>query len=534
MSKKIKQIGYLTALVIITGGTIGSGIFLKNQSILSNSHNDLMYAIIAWIVSIFGVISIGFALVELSSVSKNDQGILTWVKNFTNSKLHKFSSSYMLLIYYPITLVCLPIYTVASMDDVAISISGTPLFKNDLWPTFISLGIVSWLLLFSLISLKIGELIQQVFTVIKFIPIIILPIFAYIAASNGGVSSNLPKIPDGLNGLHPGLGIIASIPAILFAFDGFFTITTLRSNLKNKKQMPWIMLAGLILISSVYLYLSIAFALPPNNGTSSGIVGIPSWLSIVLNVMIVSAVLGIVNGYCLSTNRLYEIAAEEKSFYLLALMYKKFPKFSKRTNSFLLVWLIIIVIYITLVPISIFVWKPGSAATSNKNVYLNIYAMSDLLTNYTSLLAFVFIGVAIFGGILNRRSRKVIVEKSKLFLPFGIISIIFLAFGTIYLFIQPLVDIFIVDDWKVKLSNISVLVILIITLLVSMLNALIETKLAIKKNENYLPENYIYIDSKNMGSSIEKSKKRELFNDLEITEELWINSNDEDWMKGLR
>jgi UDP-N-acetylmuramyl pentapeptide phosphotransferase/UDP-N-acetylglucosamine-1-phosphate transferase len=49
---------------------------------------------------------------------------------------------------------------------------------------------------------------------------------------------NPPEIPDGLNGLHPGLGIIASIPAILFAFDGFFTITTLRSSLKNKKQMP--------------------------------------------------------------------------------------------------------------------------------------------------------------------------------------------------------------------------------------------------------------------------------------------------------
>jgi hypothetical protein len=47
MSKKAKQIGYLTALVIITGGTIGSGIFLKNQSILSNSHNDLMFAIIS-------------------------------------------------------------------------------------------------------------------------------------------------------------------------------------------------------------------------------------------------------------------------------------------------------------------------------------------------------------------------------------------------------------------------------------------------------------------------------------------------------
>ena len=489
MSKKIKQIGYLTALIIITGGTIGSGIFLKNQSILSNSHNDLMYVIISWIVSIVGVIAIGFALIELSSSSKNDQGILTWVKNFTNTKIHKFSSSYMLLIYYPLTLVCLPIYVVSSMDDVAMVVTGKPLFLNDWWPALISIGIVSWLLFFSWFSLRVGEGIQWIFTIIKFIPIVLFPIFAYIAASSGGPTPNPPPIPDGMNGLHPGLGIIASIPAILFAFDGFFTITTLRSNLKNKKQMPWIMLVGLIIISATYLYLSIAFALSPNDGSSTGIPNIPSWLSITLNIMVVSAVLGIVNGYCLSTNRLYEIATEEKSFYLLSIIYKKFPKLSKKTCSFLLVWSMVMIIYIIMVPIATFIWKPGIEG------YLHIYAMADLLTNYTSLFAFVFIGMAIFGGILNRKNKKTIVEKSKLFLPFAWISIIFLSVGTLYFFIQPFVDIFLLKEWSDKFSNITLLIILFITLLISFIHAYIETKLTKKHDSTYLPENYVYIDT---------------------------------------
>lgn len=526
MSKKVKQIGYLTALVIITGGTIGSGIFLKNQSILANSHNDLMFAIISWIVSIVGIISIGLSLIELSSKTKNDQGILTWVKNFAGSKSYKFASSYMLLIYYPLTLVCLPIYVVASMDDVSIALTGNVLFQNDLWPTFISIGIVSWLLFFSWFSLRVGEGIQWFFTVIKFIPIVILPIFAYISASSGQPTLNPPSIPSGLNGLHPGLGIIASIPAILFAFDGFFTITTLRSSLKNKKQMPWIMLIGLIIISLTYLYLSIAFALPPNNGSSTGISGIPTWLSITLNVMIVSAILGIVNGYCLSSNRLYEIAAEEKSFYLLSWIYKKFPNLSKKTCSFLMLWVFIMIIYIILVPLAVFAWKPGTPGTSDSNVYLNIYAMSDLLTNYTSLLAFVFIGIAIMGGIINRRTKRVQVEKSKLFLPFAWIAIIFLFLGTVYFFLQPFIDIFLVDDWEVKISNITVLAILFITLLVSGIHAYIETKLTEKYGDSYLPKNYIYIDN-------EHSEERDII-ETKTKEEVWLDSKNSDWMKELK
>lgn len=530
MSQKIKQISYLTALVIITGGTIGSGIFLKNQSILSNSHNDLMYTIISWIVSIVGVIAIGFALVELSSASKNDQGILAWVKNFTNTKMHKFSSSYMLLIYYPLTLICLPIYVVASMDDISISINNKTLFDNDLWPTLIAFAIVTWLLFFSWFSLKIGERIQWIFTIIKFIPIVILPIFAYIAASKGGSTLNPPSIPEGIGKFHSGIGIIASIPAILFAFDGFFTITTLRSNLKNKKQMPWIMLVGLILISSTYLYLSIAFALPPNNGGTSGISGVPSWIYLTMNIMVVFAVLGIVNGYCLSTNRLYEIAAEEKSFYLLSFIYKKFPTLSKKTASFLLIWFIIILFYLIAIPISIFVWKPGMAATDTTNVYLNIYAMSDFMTNYTSLFAFIFIGFAIFGGVLNRKNKKIKVEKSKLFLPFAIISIIFLSLGTLYFFIEPIVNIFIIDDWKSKLSNITLLTILLITLLLSALHAWLETYLAKKHKDDYLPVNYIYTS---INDDYDNEAVEDIL-DLNKTEELWVNSNDEDWLEGLR
>lgn len=45
MTKKTKQIGYLTAMVISVGSTIGAGIFFKNNSIFANAHGQLGFMI---------------------------------------------------------------------------------------------------------------------------------------------------------------------------------------------------------------------------------------------------------------------------------------------------------------------------------------------------------------------------------------------------------------------------------------------------------------------------------------------------------
>jgi hypothetical protein len=46
MSKK-KKIGFLSAMMFVIGSSIGAGIFLKNDEVMTNTHNSIVYAILA-------------------------------------------------------------------------------------------------------------------------------------------------------------------------------------------------------------------------------------------------------------------------------------------------------------------------------------------------------------------------------------------------------------------------------------------------------------------------------------------------------
>lgn len=489
----IKKISYFTALVIMTGGTIGAGIFYKSKSILTNSHNDFVLAIISWLVAAFGIICIGLALVEISSIGKRDLGIISWIKTFTTKKIGKFCSLYMLLIYYPVSIITLAIYGVNAIEDAYTIGTGYPLFSNGYIPAAIALVICLWLFIISWLSFKITESLQWIFTIIKFVPIIILPIFAYIFAASKEPAleeiSNPTLEKDGFLALSKGWGIIASIPAILFTFDGFFTVASIKSNLKNKKHLPSIILLGLIVITSFYLYISIAFSIPNNNGTATGIGKIPKKLQIIMLSFISVSVIGVVNGYTIATNRVYIIATNERDFYFLAYLYKKFKNLTKRDVSYLFLTTLTILLFTIFTPFTIEIWKLNTQEYNH-----SLYSMADILTNYTSLFVFIIIGFTFIGGLRNRKTNKINVEKCKLFIPSAIISILFLSVGTFYFFLSPLLNLIFLKSFEDKMRNIVTFLVMIATIILTWLNMYIEIYFDRKQGKFYFPPGYVSID----------------------------------------
>jgi hypothetical protein len=44
---KTRQVGFITIIAIVIGSCIGAGIFFKNATVWSNSHYNLVYAIMS-------------------------------------------------------------------------------------------------------------------------------------------------------------------------------------------------------------------------------------------------------------------------------------------------------------------------------------------------------------------------------------------------------------------------------------------------------------------------------------------------------
>jgi amino acid transporter len=119
---------------------------------------------------------------------------------------------------------------------------------------------------------------NSIFSLLKFIPLlfgIIAGLLVFFIVNQGKpqiplIDShlNIPSNkPFSLTTFSPYLGIIASIPAIFFSFDGFYNSSSIESRMKEPKQFPKAMILGILLVGVVYLTFSICLVLGTKNGT---------------------------------------------------------------------------------------------------------------------------------------------------------------------------------------------------------------------------------------------------------------------------
>jgi len=73
------------------------------------------------------------------------------------------------------------------------------------------------------------------------------------------------------------LGVIGSIPAIAFAFDGFYNAAGMQSEMKEPKKTPQALLIGLLIVSIIDLVIGISLLI----GTSDNNLGKISGLALI-------------------------------------------------------------------------------------------------------------------------------------------------------------------------------------------------------------------------------------------------------------
>jgi amino acid transporter len=124
----------------------------------------------------------------------------------------------------------------------------------------------------------------------------------------------------------------------------------------------------------------------------------------------------------------------------------------------------------------------------------NVLSFVDTYGNWNALFAFVCVTFAIIGALRNRRTHKVKVEKSKVFLPAAIIAITIVGLGIIFVFINSFADLGISinnynryggDDYSYDLIGAIIAVVMLFTFIgVSMLPALIQNRYDARHNRS--------------------------------------------------
>ena len=469
---KNKKIGFFSAILLVIGSTIGAGVFLKNGEVLSNVGGSYVLTIIAWIFSIIGVICMGLSLAEVSSANiSGNLGVIGWVKTFCNKFLYKASKNFMAFLYLPLNFFLMPYYAVMMFQDAF----G---WQTAWWVVaLIAFACTMWFMIVSGISSRAGNIQNWIITSVKFIPLAFAAIAGFVVA---GITGNpmggttvLPDIEQThktfvlLSGATGILGVIGSIPAIAFSFDGFYTAAGMQSEMKEPEKTPKALVFGLLIVAVIDVLVAISLLIgtsTSNMGKVSGLAIIPHWLIAVIEILIAVGVLGIINSFAIYNPRYFEDLIKIGDLPCPA-KYKNKLNPSCPYVGLVYSGIITVIFFVVLTLIGAYGYSDvmgyssaqltpflGGDSVAGYDAFGNnlnqLYSFVDLMANWTSILVFLCVLFPMAGCLINRKTKKINVKPVSGFVPTTWIALIIIGLGMAFVVVSAFANVIITAGWS--------------------------------------------------------------------------------------
>lgn len=458
------KIGFFASIMITIGSSIGAGIFFKSKSILELSQNSLIFAFFCWVLAAFGVIAMALALIEIASYKNDNLSVIGWCKNFNSKLTYKACKNFMTYIYVPLTYFFMPFYAISSIQDSIIGFTGNPsaaLGTNADWSIMMIIAILIsvYFILVSGFSSKIGN-IQNLFILsVKFFPLVFAVILGFVILGTTGQIQNSAFQPGfnpitstdksellSFSSITPGFGMFIAISGIFFAYDGFYVTAGIKSELKEPKKAPMAIFVGLVIVTVIYLLIAISMSLGSDGSPNGFLSWLQSkklgWLYGIFQLCIGIGVLGIINGFAMWSPRFVEDLIREKE---LPFSEKYITKLNENRPVVGIVYLLILSVP-TIIIFSIIggvgYFENGYNNSDYGTGVGTLYSFCDLMSSWTSVIVFGFIGFVIFGGLKNRKTKKNEVQKYKYFVPFALSSLIITMVSLFITCFEPIFNLF--------------------------------------------------------------------------------------------
>lgn len=318
MDNKLKEkYGLLTAICMVVGIVIGSGVFFKAQNVLSATGGNLGTGIVAWLIG--GVIMM-ICAVTFSSLAMRFQrvnGVVDYAEAAVGKGYAYFLAWFVVTIYYPAMTSVLA--WVSARYTMVLFVGDESMMTSGLCMTLACFYLVGCGVLNGLAP-KISGKFQVSTTFIKLVPLALVAIVGTIAGLVNG--NTIEAFTAAANtGSAFGNGLFAAIISTVFAYEGWIIATAINAELKNaKRTLPLALLIGCAIIMGVYIlyFVGLAGAAPVDELIANGAtVGFRNLFgnagAAILNVFVVISCLGTLNGLTLGCSRgMYTLAVRHQ------------------------------------------------------------------------------------------------------------------------------------------------------------------------------------------------------------------------------
>ncbi len=312
MEKLTRKYGLMTAICMVVGTVIGSGVFFKAQNVLAATGGNMPLGIAAWVITGILMIVCSAQFAVMATRYEKVSGLVDYAEATCGSTYGYYIAWFMVNLYYP------------GMTSVLAWVSaryfGVLFGWSMVGPEVLALSgfflVASYTL--NAFSPKLAGKFQVSATVVKLIPIFLMAVVGTIVGfANGTLTQNFTTVVSEAVG-GTGGGLFAAVVATVFAYEGWIVATSINAELKNpKKNLPLALVIGsfIVVIAYVFYYIGVAGGATNevliNEGATTAFTNIFGGVGgAVLNICIVVSCLGTLNGLMVGVTRgMYAIAA---------------------------------------------------------------------------------------------------------------------------------------------------------------------------------------------------------------------------------
>ncbi|MDD5936846.1 MAG: APC family permease [Clostridiales bacterium] len=240
-----KKYGLLTAITMITGIVIGSGIFFKSDDVLRYTNGNMFLGIIVFAVAAIAIVFGSLTIAQLASRTDAPGGIVGYMESFVNRKVAGAAGWFQMFLYFAPIIGVVAWVTGLYMCQL-FQIEST--IKNSSLIAAIMLALVFGA---NALSAALGGFIQNAAMIIKLIPLIIFAIAGILFGKPMEIAQNdFSTLSQTVSSSH----WVAAFAPIAFSYDGWSVATTICHEIKNsRKNLPLAMIIAPITVLACYL-----------------------------------------------------------------------------------------------------------------------------------------------------------------------------------------------------------------------------------------------------------------------------------------
>ena len=327
-NKLQKRYGLFTAICMVVGIVIGSGIFFKTKDVLTAADGNAYYSIFAWVISGLIMVTIATTFGVMATKYEKINGVVDYAEATCGKTYAYFLGWFMSIIYYP-AMTSVLAWVSARYTLLLVGYREVPLFvdlKSTLnSPECITLALFYMVLISFLntIAPKLAGKFQVSSTAVKLIPIVFIGVIGMIIGLfNGKLGANLDVAAVGSINSDPTVstGLFPAICGTIFAYEGWVVATTINSEVKNsKRNLPIALCVGTFIIVAAYTLYNIGILGLAGigeitvGGTQVAFSYFGTVMSKIIGMFIVISCLGTLNGLMLGCCRgIYSLAARDE------------------------------------------------------------------------------------------------------------------------------------------------------------------------------------------------------------------------------